>query len=385
MHRELKWTHVLVLSLVCLAGTTHAFGISFTAQDLGTLPGYSASIAYGVNATGQVAGAAFVGGSQEAFADLSGSLIDLGTLGGTSSRAFGINDAGSVVGEAFTGGDVSEVAFADYGGGLNNMPGLSTTNGLGGTDSFAYDISDNANKEIVGSAQKPSGNFHAYFATVNNVGDYVFDDLGTLGGNNSDAYSVNAAGGVSGDAQTAGGEYHAIYWSSSNPVNGVGNQLEDLGTLSGASNAQSFGNSINNNGVIVGYSDTASGPDHAFMWNGTMHDLGTLGGVSQAEGINNNGLIVGRSVVGGVDHAFIYTNGVMMDLNNLLTGSSDFVALTEAFAINDAGQIVGDGITTGGQTRAFELTMQPSASTPEPGTMLLFAPGLAALFRRRRK
>lgn len=51
--------------------------------------------------------------------------------------------------------------------------------------------------------------------------------------------------------------------------NGV---LQELGALGGGS-AQAYG--INNAGVVVGTAQTADGSYHAFMYNGSMHDIDT--------------------------------------------------------------------------------------------------------------
>ncbi len=121
---------------------------------------------------------------------------------------------------------------------------------------------------------------------------------------------------------------------------------------------------LNDSGQVVGYSNPAgSNLVHAFVYDGSMHDLGTLGGSnSYAQGINNHGIVVGFSDTStGADHAFIYDamHG-MIDLNSLISPASGWV-LSHANGINDAGQIVGDGIVDG-QQHAFVLTVVPEPS-----------------------
>ena len=57
---------------------------------------------------------------------------------------------------------------------------------------------------------------------------------------------------------------------------------------------------MNENGQIVGESETKSGQTHAFVWrHGKMTDLGTLGGASsRALAINDRGEIVGERASG---------------------------------------------------------------------------------------
>jgi probable HAF family extracellular repeat protein len=154
--------------------------------------------------------------------------------------------------------------------------------------------------------------------------------------------------------------------------------MQNLGTLPGSMGAAAI--AINNSGQVAGWNVYSNGNEDAFLYSGeTMQDLGTLpGGLwSRAWGMNNNGQVVGSAYTssGGNQHAFLYDNGEMEDLNNLIPVSSDWTLLV-ASAINDNGQIVGQGINPSGQTDAFLLT---PISTPEPSTLSLLIVGAVGL------
>lgn len=83
-------------------------------------------------------------------------------------------------------------------------------------------------------------------------------------------------------------------------------------------------------------------PFHALLWrNGTMTDLGTLGGkFAVPAAISDSGQVVGSSSDSrGVQHGFVWQNGVMTRLPSP-TGYKG--ARTRALAINDHNQIIGD-------------------------------------------
>jgi probable HAF family extracellular repeat protein len=208
-------------------------------------------------------------------------------------------------------------------------------------------------------------------------GQVAIVDLGALcgpsaGGNvTSEATGINAAGQVAG-------------WSTTNNPNsselcsgpdaflytGQGGSMVDLGTLPGGSVSEGYG--INDAGVVVGKSATASGTDYsnpyAFLYpnpiGGGMLNLGTLAVGSShcatgecdsaAYGINDAGVIVGQSyttipstvpTVGFQQHAFMYSSGVMQDLGTL-GGPSCTTCNSVAKGINAAGWVVGQSGTT---------------------------------------
>jgi probable HAF family extracellular repeat protein len=78
-----------------------------------------------------------------------------------------------------------------------------------------------------------------------------------------------------------------------------------------------------------------------------MQALGSLSGsiYSEAYAVNNAGQVVGESGSPLGTRAFLWTSsGGMVDLNALVPGLPVDVVLTGAFAINDKGEIVAFGI-----------------------------------------
>ena len=109
-----------------------------------------------------------------------------------------------------------------------------------------------------------------------------------------------------------------------------------------------------------------------------MVDRGPLGGTfSEAFAINDSGQMVGDSTTtSGAYDAFVSNGTTLFDLNNLLANGAGW-QLTEATAINASGQITGVG-TIDGQQHAFALT--PS---PEPAAWMAAALALAGLCAMR--
>jgi probable HAF family extracellular repeat protein len=182
-------------------GQLHAFIWSNGALvDLGTLGGSSSS-AYGINAAGQVAGASMTaGGTFHAFFSNGGDPQDLGTLGGDNSYGMALNDAGQVAGNAQTASGYSTAFLWDG----QQMKGLGT---LGGTQSYAYGIDSGGN--VVGYSWTSDGVTHGFLYRGG-----VILDLNSLleigsGWTIDGAYGINDAGQILGQA-TYKGQHYAV-------------------------------------------------------------------------------------------------------------------------------------------------------------------------------
>jgi probable HAF family extracellular repeat protein len=202
---------------------------------------------------------------------------------------------------------------------------------LGGDDSGAYGI--NASGEVVGQANSSAGAPDQAFLWTQSAG---MIDLGNLGGASSVANAINAAGQVTGQSDIVGGFTHAFFWSQS-----AG--LVDVGTLHGGQ--QSGGNAINSAGEISGWANVGT-TDHAITWtqSGGLVDLGiTASCGATAFGINDSGVVVGwyNNSTGCTftAHGFSWTHaGGLKDLGVLSGGAYSF-----AYGVNSPGQIVGTG------------------------------------------
>jgi probable HAF family extracellular repeat protein len=98
-------------------------------------------------------------------------------------------------------------------------------------------------------------------------------------------------------------------------------------------------------------------------------NLGTLGGANGvANALNNSNQVVGWSqIASGAQHAFLYSNGVMQDLNSLTALPTGFT-LTSAVGIDADGDIVAYATDSSGQTHEVMLTPIPQA-VPEPSML----------------
>jgi probable HAF family extracellular repeat protein len=284
---------LLVLALV--AGNASAVATATVTKRIGIVAkGDQSTIAYDVNASGQVAAVLEDDdGRQRGILYENGKVTELGTLGGDFSDVKKINPSGEIIGSAQNREGHWRAFIYDS---KNGMRDLGT---LGGPSSFGMAI--NMAGHAAGFADNADGNYRAFLST--RAGEMV--DLGTLGGKISYAAGMNNNGQVVGTAATADEYRHAFLYDAARG-------MVDLGTLGGR---QSSATAINDDGIVVGTSETKGRRWHAFVFDGKkMVDLGALigRGSSFATGINKAGHVVGTVVIGDERQTFVWRDGIMI-------------------------------------------------------------------------
>ncbi|HZZ43527.1 MAG TPA: DUF3466 family protein [Tepidisphaeraceae bacterium] len=381
------------------AAILSAAPIQYGVADLGGLGGSTGSKAYGISSSNLVAGSAYTSANATISAltfDSSGSPVvrtQYMISGGSSSQGMAIGGASAhpntVVGFSTISTHLTH-AFAGQGSATDIHSLVATGAFTGSLNSRAFGI--NSNDDVVGQASIGS-NYQAFYLPGAGGSSTA---IPMLSGSytNSLASAVNASGNVVGFDYTgswtyslsgtvAGGATHplAFTWTSSGGV-------VSLGTLGGT---DSIATSINSVGTIVGQStrsvlDPLSTKGHAFIYSGgLMSPLTELSGATEsiADDIDDNGDIVGSVMVGGASKAFLYSGGTMFDLNTLLAPTTGWT-LEEATSINDDGYIAGYGLHNGVTTAFLLSPIGHGPVVPEPTSVVMLGLGAIGLVAKRR-
>ncbi|MDG3002597.1 hypothetical protein [Paludisphaera mucosa] len=306
-------------------------------------------------------------------------IRDLGTLPGTtSSAATAINDQGQVVGVSYNAedgrfrygrdGSVEAPRFQSEGGGrsfLYQGGSMGPATSLGG---IAMDINDRG--QVVGGEYRTSINESGRYvgATLSSIGSYSDATTGSSPTHMSMAYGINDQGTV------VGGQV------VDNPFTGYSvfpSVLRD-GKLTylyrspdPSSRAGSFdGRAVdvnNKDQALVNVVTDATGLRSSYLYDinaKSRVDLTALPGGAGKFGValNDFGQVVGNG--------FLYDGSTIRMLTDLLGTPGGWSSLN-ATDVNDSGWIVGQG-TIDGQQHAFLMTPE-GASVPEPATVLIWA------------
>jgi len=325
---------------------------------------------------GLLASAACVADQPQKAADVVYRVVDLGSLGGTSSAGNSISNARLVSGFSNLSGDETRHATAwRYGVPFD----LGT---LGGPNSnVAWPVKNNRGVIAgIAEASKPDPfgeewSCSAFFPSVTHqqcLGfawrNGVMQPLPTLGGNNGFATGVDRRGRIVGWAENTVHDstcnppqvlqFRAVLWGPRDE------QIRELPPL--GDDTVSAATAINDEGQVVGISGICSNAvgeysaAHAVLWeDGHVRNLGDIGGVAwnTPMAINRNGVVTGfANIAGGSDpaafnaHAFVWTEDAgMVDLKTL-----DGDVYSQGLGINRQGQIVGLSCTAGfASCRAF--------------------------------
>jgi probable HAF family extracellular repeat protein len=327
-------------------------------KDLGSLRGrQNSSVAISINAEGAVVGHSENGiiDPKTGFSELRavlwtrGEIVNLGTFGGNDSLAAMINNREQVIGSA-----------------LNAIPDPFSILGLflgstGPTQTRAF-LWEDGHKRDLGTLGGPD----AFAGRINNLGEIIgtsyinsvpnqstgvptthpflwregkMVDLGDLGGTASSAGGINDHTQIIGNSNLAGDQV-------SDPFLWEEGRLMDLNTNTLGGNPITA-NAINNAGEIVGGASFPGHPFSAYVRKyGVALNLGVLGDDCFSEALltNSQGQVTGQSFSCDLSSArtFLWQNGQMFELNQLIR-SPHSISFTQAFVINDEGEIGGIG------------------------------------------
>lgn len=345
----------LLTMMMFAAAASLAHAQTYSITDLGALPGATAAYAYGMNDNGDVAGWSSSGSVSTGFVWSRGVMTSTGWLGNPGSGMFAVNLYGQAVG----------VANPSTSGVLQSQGVLYRNNALLAIDTsapslFAHSITNTG--VIVGDYTKGGGGSSSgvfvpafWMEDPSKPGRFRRTDLSPASGDNmAYANAANQSMLIAGYTQSQFNGTRACLWNNDSkhtPVvlapapgdqTGEATGINDLGQAAGFS---WFG--IYRVTPVIWSADASHTPTALPFLAGTTHAM--------ARAINNLGQVIGTG--GEPDPAngasfsgtipVVWLNGQIFLLQSLLDASGDGWQIIEAVAINNAGQIAGNGIHNG--------------------------------------
>jgi hypothetical protein len=334
-----------------LALVAHAAAATpeYTYQVLRAPAGYSL-LSVNLGPSGEVVGGVSPKGGERmaTYAVLGADHRVWNVFGGNSSLGEAVNARGDILGEATYPDGTSTLYLQPAGG--RAFP-LFADGAYPGADGSGVNASDT----VIGHYLDSSGNMVPFSWQSG-----VVTPLPTFGGVFNNAIAINDAGTIVGIAgSTTAGSY------ATTPVRWDAGVMHILPSLPGALSAAPY--SISSNGIIGGAIETATVNTLPCLWqpDGTLTMLPTYPGSFTAEvnGVNTAGVAVGYD--SGAPqrdaNAVIWRDGTVLELKKLVDLPQGW-AIRNAYAINDAGQILVFGYDGNGNPDYMLLT--PIAQSP---------------------
>jgi probable HAF family extracellular repeat protein len=341
------WSVVAVLVTL----TSPGYAQTYRATNLGSFPGYDGVYATALNNSGQIVGYGLpIEIDFVPFLWQSGTLTELGLLGGIGGTGNAINNSAQIAGQiAPASGSLFAALWVN-----GTVTNLGT---LGGMTSVANGI--NSTGQVVGTSDV-TNSLSAAFIWSSGTMSRLYTSTTVSSG----AVAINDSGNAVGYV----GSQAALFSGGNTTV------LPQL--PGGDATTTTTATAINNAGQIVGYMSTpdSGATSTAVLWsNGTATALGS----GEALGINNTGQMVGLiAVTNGADAALWTAAGTKaLDLNQLIDPATPIapLVLIRANAINDSGWIIAIGSSDGGLLAQSFLLQPETVSLQLTPTSLSFA------------
>jgi probable HAF family extracellular repeat protein len=342
LHPENRFWEILTFLFVLFLSVGNLFAQQPTINWIPTLGGNSTHV-YGISASGQVVVGTSNDSSYEERAfrwTITEGIQNLGTLGGNQSSANSANSDGSViVGWSRDASDIKRAFIWTQQYGLQDLGAGDWTD--------AVDVSDDGSVVLINNGWDG----FAYRWT----GSGGLENLGTLGGSQTFAYDMSADGSVIvGFSYDSLGAPYAFRW-----VSGIG--IQKIGTY------YSFAYGVSADGNTVTGSETgAAGLHRAFRWTQVGgFEFNIAGNFSYGLALSGDGSII---VGDGGDGAFRLTGSAGLEYlhqvySGLLPQNSE---LTDAVDITPDGLfIVGNGVNPTNGLEGYIIAVNGVSSVNE--------------------